>query len=371
MTMTSAASRPLPERYRTRVDHLRAELDRNRWDALVVLASADVRWLTGLVSSNAAVVVTPERTIVATDFRYVAEAESLGLEVAKIEQSMWVDLAKVAGEALGTSGGSLAYPPAELTHRAFLQFTDALPDAVNLRAVEGVVAALRIVKDADEISAVRRASELLVGAYELVTSIGLEGRTEGEVAWQIERQLREAGASALSFESIVASGARGAFAHHSPSDAVIPSDTLVTVDIGCIVDGYCSDCTRTFAVGNPSDELRTIYAVTLEAQLAALEAVRPGAVGKDVDAVARDVIDAAGYGDRFGHGLGHGVGIDIHEAPRLARTSDDVLETNMLVTVEPGIYLPGIGGVRIEDLVVVTETGNERLTSFTKELTPA
>ncbi|MCW2974049.1 MAG: peptidase, partial [Thermoleophilia bacterium] len=368
MTTTNASARSLPERYRTRVDHLRAELDRNRWDGLVVLAKADVKWLTGLSSSNAAVVVTPERTIVATDFRYVAEAEGLGLEVARIEQSMWQDLAKVAGEAIGASGGSLAYPPAELTHRAFLQFTDALPDAINLRAVDGAVGKLRVTKDAEEIDAVRRASALLEGAYELVTQLGLEGRTEGEVAWAIERHLREAGATALSFESIVASGERGAFAHHTPAGAVIPADTLVTVDIGCVVEGYCSDCTRTFAVGDPSDELRRIYAVTLEAQLAAVAAVKPGALGRDVDAIARDVIGGAGYGDRFGHGLGHGVGIDVHEAPRLSRTSDDVLAERMLVTVEPGIYLPGIGGVRIEDLVVVTADGNESLTHFTKEL---
>jgi Xaa-Pro aminopeptidase len=307
--------------------------------------------------------------VVATDFRYVAEAEQHGLEVAKIEQSMWQDLGKVAGEL--ASGGALAYPPSGLTHKAFLQFTDALPDNVTLRAVDGVIQRLRVVKDQDEVQTVRRAAALLEGAYELVAGLGLAGRTEGEVAWLIERHLREAGASALSFESIVAGGGNGAFPHHTPGTDTIPSNTLVTVDIGCVVDGYCSDCTRTFAVGEPSAELLAIYDVTLRAQEASLAAVRPGAIGREVDAVARDLITAEGHGDHFGHGLGHGVGMEIHEAPRLARTSDDVLAPGMLVTVEPGVYVPGLGGVRIEDLVVVTEDGHDVLTGYTKQLTYA
>ncbi|MCW2923384.1 MAG: peptidase [Thermoleophilia bacterium] len=352
-----------------RVERVRDAIASNGWAGLVVLDAADVRWLTGLDSSNAAVVVTPDRTVVATDFRYVAAAEALGLEVARIEQSMWQDLGRVAGGL--AAGGSLAYPPAGLSHRAFLQFTDALPDSVSLRAADGVVAKLRVIKDAAEIAHVRAAAQLLDGAYALVAEMGLEGRTEAEVAWAIERNLRERGASALSFESIVAGGEHGARPHHSPTDTAIPTDTLVTVDIGCVVDGYCSDCTRTFAVGDPGPELREAYDLTLRAQVASLDAVRPGAHGRDIDAVARDLIAAEGHGDHFGHGLGHGVGMEIHEAPRLSRTSEDVLEVGMVVTVEPGVYLPGIGGVRIEDLVVVTQDGNEVLTHFTKELVTA
>jgi Xaa-Pro aminopeptidase len=352
-----------------RLERLRTTIAQEGWAGLVVLESADIRWLTGLQSSNAAVVVTPSRTVVATDFRYVAEAESLGLEVAKIEQSMWQDLGKVAGGL--AAGGSLAYPPASLSHRAFLQFTDALPENVSLRAADGVVAKLRVVKDAGEIEKVRAAAALLEGAYELVRGLGLEGRTEAEVAWAIERDLRERGASALSFESIVAGGTNGAYPHHTPGMDTIPADTLVTIDIGCIVDGYCSDCTRTFAVGNPSDELRAAYDLTLRAQEASLAAVKPGAHGRDIDAVARDLITSEGHGDHFGHGLGHGVGIEIHEAPRLSRTSEDTLEAGMVVTVEPGVYLPGAGGVRIEDLVVVTADGHEVLTGFTKQLVQA
>ncbi len=352
-----------------RLERVREQLAQNGWAGLVVLDAADVRWLTGLQSSNAAVVVTPTQTVVATDFRYITEAERLGLEVARIEQSMWTDLGKVAGQR--AAGGSLAYPPTGLSHRAFLQFTDALPDSVSLRAADGVVAKLRVIKDAGEIAKVRAAAALLEGAYDLVASLGLKGRTEGEVAWAIERHLRESGASRLSFESIVAGGANGAQPHHTPGSDTIPDDTLVTVDIGCVIDGYCSDCTRTFAVGTPSDALRNAYDLTLRAQVESLAAVRPGAHGRDIDAVARDIITEAGHGDHFGHGLGHGVGMEIHEAPRLARTSEDLLEVGMVVTVEPGIYLPGVGGVRIEDLVVVTADGHEVLTHYTKDLVQA
>lgn len=365
-TMTSATT---PADTRHRIDRVRDQIASNGWSGLIVLDGADVRWLTGLDSSNAAVVVTAERIVVATDFRYVSAAEALGLQVARIEQSMWSDLGRIAGEL--ADGGSLAYPPAGLSHRAFLQFTDALPDNVSLRSADGVVAKLRAVKDATEIAHIRAAAQLLEGAYGLVAELGLQGRTESAVAWAIERDLRERGASALSFESIVAGGAHGARPHHSPSSTPIPTDTLVTIDIGCVVDGYCSDCTRTFAVGEPGEQLREAYDLTLRAQVASLDAVRAGAHGRDVDAVARDLIAAEGHGDHFGHGLGHGVGMEIHEAPRLSRTSEDVLEEGMVVTVEPGVYLPGVGGVRIEDLVVVTSDGHEVLTNFTKDLVPA
>jgi Xaa-Pro aminopeptidase len=364
---TSTATTSLETR--RRVERVREQLASNGWAGLLVLDAADVRWLTGLDSSNAAVVVTPTSTIVATDFRYVAEARSLGLDVARIEQSMWQDLGRVVGEH--AAGGSLAYPPAGLSHRAFLQFTDALPDSVSLRAADGVVAKLRVVKDTSEIEKIRAAAVLLEGAYEMVARLGLRGRTEGEVAWAIERHLRESGASGLSFESIVAGGTNGAYPHHHPKGDVIPDATLVTVDIGCVVDGYCSDCTRTFAVGDPGEELRAAYELTLRAQEQSLAAVRPGMPGREVDAVARDIIAEAGHAEHFGHGLGHGVGMQIHEAPRLSRTSEDVLKPGMVVTVEPGVYLPGVGGVRIEDLVVVTEDGHDVLTGYTKQLVQA
>lgn len=354
-------------RFDARVAGVRSRIAREGWGGVLVLDVVDVSYLTGLESSNAALVITPSQSVVVTDFRYADEAVALGLEVRRVDQSLYHELGAVAGELVGA--GAMAYSPGALSHRSFLQLTEGLPEGVTLRAAEGVVAELRRVKDAGEIQAIRAAAELLEDAYRsVVVEGGLRGRQEQEVAWAIERHLREHGASGMSFEAIVAGGTNGAFPHHTPKADVIPNDTLVTIDIGCVVDGYCSDCTRTFAVGDPSEELRRIYEVTLQAQLASLEAIRPGAIGQDVDAVARDLIAAAGYGDRFGHGLGHGVGRQIHETPRLSRTSNDVLAAGNIVTVEPGIYLADIGGVRIEDLVVVTEGGYELLTHFTKEL---
>ncbi len=353
---------------RRRIGQVRDRLASEGWAALLVLDHTDIAWLTGMRTSNAVLVITPTDAHLATDFRYVAEAQALGvLSVHQLDQALYTGL----GHELGSwsRGGLVAYSPSGLSHRAFLQLTEGLDDTVRLRAADGVIASLREVKDSTEIAAITRAAELLDRAYELVQKDGLVGRREGEVAWSIERFLRDNGAEGASFDFIVASGERGAFPHHSPRDAVIPPDTLVTIDIGCIVDGYCSDCTRTFATGpNLPDDLRRAYDVTLEAQRASLAAVRPGVTGQEVDAVARGIIEAAGFGDRFGHGLGHGVGMAVHEGPRLARGASTVLQPGMVVTVEPGIYLPGIGGVRIEDLVVVTDSGCTSLTHFTTEL---
>lgn len=352
-----------------RVGRLRGRLADEGWAAALVLDRFDIRYLTGLVSTNAALVVTLDRTMLATDFRYVDEARALGLEVEQFAQGLFQQL----GVALaGWSGsGKVAYDPADITHRAFLQLTEGLGGGVSLRAVSSPVGALRIRKEPEEIDAIRRSAALLEGAYGRVVRDGLVGRTEREVAWAVERHLRDAGADGLSFPSIVACGGNGAFPHHSAGDAPIGPGTLVTIDIGCVVDGYASDCTRTFATGALPEELETIYEVTLAAQLAALAALAPGRTGAEIDAVARDHIAAAGYGDRFGHGLGHGVGLEVHEGPRLARTDSTPLEPGMVVTVEPGIYLPGIGGVRIEDMVVVGESHgrNEILTGYPKTLT--
>ena len=181
--------------------------------------------------------------------------------------------------------------------------------------------------------------------------------------------MRLRGASGPSFDSIVASAEHGALPHATPRDVAIAPDTLVTIDIGAVLDGYCSDCTRTWATGaSVPDELAEIYALVLRAQVTSLDAVRPGPLGREIDAIARDIIAAAGHGEHFGHGLGHGVGLVTHEAPRLARTGEAPLVAGNVVTVEPGVYLPGVGGVRIEDLVVVTETGRDVLSKTTKEL---
>jgi Xaa-Pro aminopeptidase len=245
---------------------------------------------------------------------------------------------------------------------------ELLPDSVELVAAAGIVEDVRAVKEPGEVVRIAAAASLVDDIYAWLLEFGLVGRTEREVAVAPEHEMRLRGASGPSFDSIVASAEHGALPHARPRDVPIARDTLVTLDIGAVLDGYCSDCTRTWATGTASDELTEIYALVLRAQVAALDAVRPGPSGREVDAIARDIIAAAGHGEHFGHGLGHGVGLVTHEAPRLARTAETRLVAGHVVTVEPGVYVPGVGGVRIEDLVVVTENGRDVLSHTTKEL---
>jgi Xaa-Pro aminopeptidase len=239
---------------------------------------------------------------------------------------------------------------------------------VELVPAAGLVEELRAVKDDGEVASMRAAAELSTAAYESLRERGLAGRTEHDVAVELVRFMEDSGAEGAPFPPIVGPGARGALSHAVPRDVEIPRDTLVVIGLGAVVDGYCSDCTRTFATGSLDDEAFEIYELVLGAQAAALEATRAGAECKAVDAVAREPIDAAGHEEHFGHGLGHGVGLEIHEGPRLGKTAEGSLAEGNAVTVEPGVYLPGRVGVRIEDLVIVRDGQPEILTDFPKEL---
>jgi Xaa-Pro aminopeptidase len=327
----------------------------------VLGGQANVRYLTGLASSNSAVLVEPDATATLfADFRYAKR----GREVAGVT---FVETARSLLPAIGErlSGRRIGFEEAHLPYAGYRVLVEAGVDAVP---VGGLVESIRAVKDEGEIEIMRRAGALSDEVFEALSKERISGRTERELVWWIERSFRDAGAEGVSFPTVVAAGETGTSPHADPGDRVVEEGVLVTVDAGCVLDGYCSDCTRTFAVGEISERLHEIYALCLEAQLAGLAAVRPGVHGRDADAAARSVIDGQGLGDAFGHGLGHGVGIQIHEAPTLRPESTDVLEPGNVVSVEPGIYLPGEGGVRIEDLVLVTSDGAERLTRFTKEL---
>jgi Xaa-Pro aminopeptidase len=335
-------------------------------DALLVTNLVNVRYLTGFTGSNGMAVVGRDLRRFITDFRYTEQAAS---EVEGFE----VDLAPQDFNAALSDGwpeGSLrlGFEDDQVSVRRHTRLRELLPDRVALVPAGGAVEALRAVKDAGEIARIRAAAELADAVYGMLRSEGLVGRTEREVALALENEMRRLGAEAPSFDSIVASAERGALPHAQPADVPIARGTLVTLDIGARLDGYCSDCTRTWATGDLPDDLAEAYALVLRAQEASLAAVRPGPEGRDIDAVARDMIEAAGHGEHFGHGLGHGVGMEVHEAPRLARTGDEPLVAGNIVTVEPGVYLPGRGGVRIEDLVVVTEDGHDVLSGTTKEL---
>ncbi len=330
-------------------------------EPLLVTDGVNIRYLLGFQSSNCAVLVEPDGTATLyTDFRYVEAARSVdGVTVVQTRRDVAGALSELlAGRRVGFEASRISY--------AHWQAIGS--GGAELVATRGLVEALRLVKDDGEIDAVRRACAISDAVYTALAAEPFVGRTEKELAWWIERTFRELGADGLSFEPIVASGLSGASPHANPGETMIPEGTLVTVDMGCVVDGYCSDCTRTFATGEIADQLTEIYGLVARAQLDGLAAVRAGEAGVDVDAASRTAIAAAGMGELYGHGLGHGVGIEVHEAPSLRPESTDVLGARNVVSVEPGLYVPGVGGCRIEDLVVVTEGGCEILTAFTKEM---
>jgi len=350
-----------------RADRLAALLDERELDALLVTSLVNVRYLTGYTGSNGvALVGARDLRCFLTDFRYVMQAEQQvhGFERRVGEQ----DLLDDAIAALPDGDLRLGIEDQHMAVRTFDRLRAALPVRVELVSAGGAVERLREVKDADEVARIRAAAELADAALLRTLEDGLVGRDERAVALALEQEIRRLGAERPSFDTIVAHGAHGALPHAVPREVAIASDCLVTIDWGAQLDGYCSDCTRTYALGEPGERARELYALVLRAQQAGLEAVRAGVGGREADAAARELIDAAGHGERFGHGLGHGVGLEIHEAPRLARTSDATLAAGHVVTVEPGVYLPGELGVRIEDLVLVTEEGCERLSGLPKDL---
>lgn len=303
--------------------------------------------------------VEPERVRLFSDFRYAEVGRSIeGVEFVETQRSLYASLAELLE-------GRYGFEPDDLTYGKWETLSGGGLELVPRR---GLVEALRVVKDAEELEAVRQAGALTSEAYSHFAEETFVGRTERDLAWRLDQLFHELGAEGPAFETIVASGPNSARPHSRPSDREVGAGETVVVDSGVKLNGYCSDCTRTFATGPLPERLQEAYGVCLEAQLAGLEAVRVGATGVEADAAARRVIEDAGFGEAFGHGLGHGVGVDVHEAPRLARESSDTLAAGNVVTVEPGIYLEGLGGIRIEDLVIVAEGGPEVLTPFTKDL---
>ena len=295
-----------------------------------------------------------------TDFRYVEQAGAAGRGLRPRAGAAGLRSPRLTD---GWPDGRcrLGFEDQHVTVRRHARLRELLPERIELVPAGGVVEALRAVKEPEEIARIaRRRGARRRGLRDCCASRGWWAGPSARSRFALENEMRRRGAEP-SFPSIVASGRRGALPHAAPADVPIARGTLVTLDIGARLDGYCSDCTRTWATGELPDDLAEVYELVRRAQEAALAAVRPGPEGREVDAVARDIIDAAGHGEHFGHGLGHGVGLEVHEAPRLARTGEARLVAGNVVTVEPGVYLPGRGGVRIEDLVVVTEDGHRVL----------
>jgi Xaa-Pro aminopeptidase len=351
----------------SRADRVAARLGERGVDLLLVSDLVNIRYLTGFTGTNALAVVGPDTRRFITDFRYVerAKAEVDGFDRERAPQ----EFAEALKDGWPDGPVRLGFEDQHMSVRQHGRLRALLPERIELVAAGGLVEAERMRKEPGEVERIRAAAALADDIYAWVREQGVVGRTEREVALALEDEMRRRGATGPSFPSIVASGAHGALPHAEPRDVEIPAGVLVTLDLGAQVDGYCSDCTRTWATGDLDDDLHEIYDLVLRAQETALDAVRPGPTGREVDAVARDIIAAAGHGEHFGHGLGHGVGLEVHEAPRLARSGQDALEPGNVVTVEPGVYVPGRGGVRIEDLVVVTENGRDVLSASVKALT--
>ncbi|HUA74204.1 MAG TPA: Xaa-Pro peptidase family protein [Solirubrobacteraceae bacterium] len=367
-----SGERPEP----ARAAKLAAGLHERGVDALLVAAPVNLRYLTGFTGSNGlALIATGEGdgggSRFFTDFRYTLQSAEQVPELFSRE-IVTGSLLDAAARSLGDGGGGrLGYDEASVTVAEQERLAAALPEGWELAKCAGAVEELRMVKDEGEIERLRAAAQLADEALEGVLEQGLAGRSERELAIELELRMRRLGAQGPSFPPIVASGEHGALPHAEPRAVEIPRDVLVTIDWGAQLDGYCSDCTRTYATGKGvSAQAREVYELVLAAQLAGVEAVKAGPTGREVDAVARAVIEQGGQGERFGHGLGHGVGMDVHEAPRLSRVeSERPLQAGNVVTVEPGVYVPGELGVRIEDLLVVREGGHEVLNGLEKGLT--
>ncbi|MDE2779221.1 MAG: aminopeptidase P family protein [Chloroflexota bacterium] len=352
-----------------RVAQLAAQLSERELDALLVSNPENRRYLSGFTGSAGYLLVTPQRQFLFTDSRYTEQAgsQSPHFEVVRMKAGLgWLlDALKETGVR------RVGFESDNMTVASYNRTLDAIRDEeelgeTSLIATTGITDELRAFKDKEELAQLQKAIDASDRAMEQVCPTIEAGMTEKEVAWKMEAAMRQFGADSISFNTIVAAGPNGAMAHHRPSDRAIQAGEPIVIDMGARVGGYCSDLTRTVVVGEPDEMFHRIYNIVLGAQLTAINTVRPGLTGEECDALSRDIIAEAGYGDNFGHSLGHGVGLAVHENPRVGPRAENVLEPGMVFTIEPGIYLPGWGGVRIEDIVVLGEEGTKALSKAGK-----
>ena len=348
-----------------RVERLRKLLQQHDLEALFVTNAINRRYLSGFTGSSGYLLITPQEAILFTDFRYREQAPQQAKDFRVIEHQ--TDAALTIADAIKELGVTrLGFEQHDVSFADYQSYQGKL--GATLVPADKLIEQLRMVKDEQEVALIETACELVDRTYEHMLGFIKPGMTERDVALELEFYMRANGADSPSFSTIVVSGVRSSLPHGAPTDKVLENGDFVTLDFGAYMNGYCSDITRTVILGKPTDRHREIYDIVLEAQLTALDRIKPGMTGKEADAIARDLITSRGYGEYFGHGLGHGLGMEIHEEPRLSKTGAFVLEPGMIVTVEPGIYIPGFGGIRIEDDVVVTETGVRRLTKSSKQL---
>ncbi len=342
----------------TRLNRLRDKLQQNGLDTILISQPENRFYLSGFSGSAGYLVISQDHALIATDFRYFQQSERQAPDFQLVKMQGGKPLGWLLEALSQTRPRRLGFEAEDVSFSFYTALKKALAGMPSdqrprLMATRNLVESLRIVKDPSEMEEIQRAAAMADGALEKVVP-GIEaGMTEKQVAWELEKAMREQGADAISFETIVASGPNGALPHHRPGDRVIREGEPIVIDMGARVNGYCSDITRTVVVGTPDEKLKKVYDTVLGAQLTAIATVQSGMTGHDADGLARIVIDKAGYGDKFGHSLGHGIGLAVHESPIVGPRGSTTLEQDMVFTIEPGIYLPGWGGVRIEDMVVL------------------
>ena len=352
-----------------RVQGMVAQFPDQELDGVLISAPENRRYLSGFSGSAGYLLITKDNAVLVTDSRYTEQATN---------QSPDFDVRQVRGgwgwlvDELKSSGvKKIGFESQDMTVSSYNSLIEAVKGESSLSGVSlvpapGLAENQRIVKDNEELELLQLAIDAADRAMDLVCPAITPGMTEREVAWKMETAMRDAGADSISFDTIVAAGPNGAMPHHQPTDYVIKHGDPIVIDMGAKVGGYCSDLSRSIAVGEPDETFRKIYDIVLGAQLTAINTVKVGMTGEETDSLSRDVIAEAGYGDNFGHSLGHGVGLVIHENPRVGPRSPDVLERNTVFTVEPGIYLSGWGGIRIEDIVILREDGAVPLSKAVK-----
>lgn len=348
-----------------RVNQLREKMKSEGIASFLVTSPFNLRYLTGFTGTTGLALITLDKAYFITDFRYTEQAatQCVGYEIIKNVGPIF----EVVADLVETTNiENLAFEEAQVSFKQYVDLETLLE--VDLVPVSGMIEELREVKDETEIAIVEKACEIADAAFSHILTYIKPGMTEIQVANELDFHMRSLGATGVSFETIVASGLRSAMPHGVASDKIVEEGDFVTLDFGCYYEGYVSDMTRTIAVGEPSEKLKEIYEVVKEAQQRVLDAAKPGISGVELDAVARDYITEKGYGEAFGHSTGHGIGLDVHEAPNVSKLAEKAFVPGNIITNEPGIYLPGIGGVRIEDDMLVTEDGIKRLTHSDKEL---
>jgi Xaa-Pro aminopeptidase len=351
--------------YDKRVEQLREVLAQQELEAMIVTQPENRRYLSGYTGTDGTLVLTQDKAILITDFRYTeqAEREAPGVQIVEASPALMGQELGCLVDDLGAR--RVGFESHHVTCSQCEEWKQAVQE-IELVPLKDTVESLRQIKDEGELDRIRRAAAIGDAAMAHIRLFIKPGMTEKEVAWELESYMRTHGAEAVAFDTIVGSGPNGAMAHATVSDRAIQEGEPVVIDLGARVEGYNSDMTRTLFLGQPDERFQELYYLVLDAQMKALTAIRPGMTGREADALGRDVIEAAGYGKHFGHGLGHSVGLAIHEDPKAGTTSEAVLRPGNTLTVEPGIYITGWGGVRIEDLVVITETGVEILSKAGK-----